>query len=99
MSNLFTEATRVQLTAIQHLARIGYTYLGKISECCAISGSGTLKDASSAALANIAFDSETNILVDIFAEQFKKLNPTANVSAQSILSDIQKELDDDDLGQ
>ena len=32
MPNLFTEATRVQLTAIQHLARIGYTYLGKISE-------------------------------------------------------------------
>lgn len=99
MSNLFTEATRVQLTAIQHLARIGYTYLGKISECCAISESGTLKDASSAALANITFDSETNILVDIFAEQFKKLNPAATVSAQSVLSDIQKELDDDDLGQ
>ena len=32
MPGLFTEATRVQLTAIQHLARIGYTYLGKISE-------------------------------------------------------------------
>jgi len=32
MPNLFTETTRVQLTAIQHLARIGYTYLGKDSE-------------------------------------------------------------------
>ena len=85
MPNLFTEATRVQLTAIQHLARIGYTYLGKISE--------------SGATPAIPYDPETNILVDIFAEQFKKLNPAATVSAQSVLSDIQKELDDDDLGQ
>ena len=82
MPNLFTEATRVQLTAIQHLARIGYTYLGKILESGAV-----------------PYDLETNVLVDIFAEQFKKLNPTATVSAQSIISDIQKELDDDDLGQ
>lgn len=89
MSNLFTEATRVQLTAIQHLARIGYTYLGKISEF------GTSSTTSPA----IAYAPETNILVDIFAEQFKKLNPAATVSAQSVLSDIQKELDDDDLGQ
>ena len=28
-----------------------------------------------------------------------ELNPAATVSAQSVLSDIQKELDDDDLGQ
>jgi len=82
MPGLFTEATRVQLTAIQHLARIGYTYLGKISESGAV-----------------PYDPESNILVDIFAEQFKKLNPAATVSAQSVLSDIQKELDDDDLGQ
>ncbi len=84
MPGLFTEATRVQLTAIQHLARIGYMYLGKISE------SSTTSPA-------IAYDPETNILVDIFAKQFEKLNPNVNVSAQSVLSDIQKELDDDDL--
>ena len=99
MPGLFTEATRVQLTAIQHLARIGYTYLGKISESGAVLVSANSKGAPSATSANIAFDPETNILVDIFAEQFKKLNPAATVSAQSVLSDIQKELDDDDLGQ
>ena len=60
MPNLFTEATRVQLTAIQHLARIGYTYLGKISE------SGATSNGTSV----IPYDPETNILVDIFAEQF-----------------------------
>ena len=98
MPNLFTEATRVQLTAIQHLARIGYTYLGKISESGAVPVSATSKGAPGATPA-IPYDPETNILVDIFAEQFKKLNPAATVSAQSVLSDIQKELDDDDLGQ
>lgn len=69
MSNLFTEATRVQLTAIQHLARIGYTYLGKISESGAVPVSATSKGASGATPA-IPYDPETNILVDIFAEQF-----------------------------
>lgn len=49
MPNLFTEATCVQLTAIQHLARIGYTYLGKISE----------SEASGVTLA-ISYDSESN---------------------------------------
>lgn len=98
MSNLFTEATRVQLTAIQHLARIGYTYLGKISESGAVPISATSKGTPGTTPA-IHYDPETNILVDIFAEQFKKLNPAATVSAQSVLSDIQKELDDDDLGQ
>lgn len=86
MPGLFTEATRVQLTAIQHLARIGYTYLGKISE----------SDASSKTSA-IPYDPETNILVDIFAKQFEKLDPTVTISAECVLSDIQKELDDDDL--
>ena len=32
MPSLFTEVTCVQLTAVQHLARIGYMYLDKISE-------------------------------------------------------------------
>ena len=98
MPNLFTEATRVQLTAIQHLVRIGYTYLGKISESGAVPVSATSKGAPGETSA-IPYDPETNILVDIFVEQFKKLNPAATVSAQSVLSDIQKELDDDDLGQ
>lgn len=37
MPGLFTEATHVQLTAIQHLACIGYSYLGKIYESGAVS--------------------------------------------------------------
>lgn len=37
MPGLFTEASHVQLTAIQHLACIGYSYLGKIYESGAVS--------------------------------------------------------------
>ncbi|WP_407443309.1 HsdR family type I site-specific deoxyribonuclease [Fibrobacter sp.] len=105
MPSLFTEATRVQLTAIQHLARIGYTYLGKIPESAAVPITAipnSVFSASPSAAATgpaQAYDPDTNILVNVFAEQFAKLNPNATVSAKSVLSDIQKELDDDDLGQ
>lgn len=30
--NMFNEATRVQLPALVHLTKLGYTYFGKISE-------------------------------------------------------------------
>lgn len=30
--NMFNEATRVQMPAMVHLTRIGYTYFGKITE-------------------------------------------------------------------
>lgn len=52
MTNLryFTELTRVQIPAVLHLTRIGYTYFGKISE----------DDAG------IVLDSDTNILFDVF---------------------------------
>ena len=61
MSNrrYFTELTRVQIPAILHLTRIGYTYFGKISE----------DDAG------IVYDSDTNILLDVFKRQFALLNP------------------------
>lgn len=79
--NDFTEATRVQLTALVHLTRIGYTYYGKIPIG-----------------ATAVYDSETNILKNIFEAQFKKLNPGTKLSAENVLSEIRKELDDDDLG-
>ena len=47
------------------------------------------------------YDPETNILKNIFETQFKKLNPAAvanGVTPESVLSEIRKELDDDDLG-
>jgi len=79
--NDFTEATRVQLTALVHLTRIGYTYYGKIPIG-----------------ATAVYDPETNILKNIFEAQFKKLNPGTKLSAENVLSEIRKELDDDDLG-
>lgn len=89
MPKEFTEATRVQLTAIQHLTRIGYSYLGKISQEPGVLPAADIRK----------YDPETNILTNIFAAQFQKLNPSAKVNPQNILDDIRKELDDDDLGQ
>ena len=48
--NIFNEATRVQMPALVHLNRLGYNYFGKISE----------------EQANIVYDPETNILIDVF---------------------------------
>ena len=82
--NVFNEATRVQLTALVHLTRIGYTYFGKIP----MGATGV-------------YDPETNILTSVFERQFKMLNPTAmanGVTSENVLSEIRKELDDDDLG-
>ena len=79
--NDFNEATRVQLTALVHLTRIGYTYLGKIP----------MGDTE-------VYDPDTNILKKVFEAQFKKLNPKTTLSAEGVLSEIRKELDDDDLG-
>ncbi|MEE3485457.1 MAG: type I restriction endonuclease [Bacteroidales bacterium] len=81
MSKGFNEATRVQMAALYHLTRIGYSFIGKISE----SQAGTY------------YDADTNILLPIFKEQFEKLNP-GNKNFSSVLTDIKKELDDDDLG-
>ena len=55
----FSEATRVQMPAMVHLTRIGYSYFGKLSEDM----NGTV------------YDGDTNILLQVFEEQFKKLNP------------------------
>lgn len=78
----FSEATRVQMPAMVHLTRIGYTYFGKLSE-----------DKN-----GIVYDGDTNILLQVFERQFKNLNPGHEGEYLQVLKDIRKELNDDDLG-
>lgn len=78
----FSEATRVQMPAMVHLTRIGYTYFGKLNE-----------DKN-----GIVYDGDTNILLPIFEQQFKRLNPEHEGEYLQVLKDIRKELNDDDLG-
>lgn len=80
--SLFNEATRVQMPALVHLAKLGYTYFGKISE----EQAGTV------------YDPDTNILVEVFKKQFEKLNPERAGEALQVLREIRQELENDDLG-
>ena len=82
MSFGFNEATRVQMPAMVHLTRLGYNYIGKISE----------------EQAGIVFDPDTNILIEEFKKQFMKLNPEKEGSFEQVLKEIRQELDNDDLG-
>lgn len=82
MSAQHNEMTRVQMPAMVHLTRIGYTYFGKISED----------------MKGVVYDGDTNILLQIFEKQFKKLNPGLEGEYIQVLKDIKKELNDDDLG-
>ena len=81
-SNNFNEATRVQMPALVHLTRLGYEYFGKIHE----------EDAGS------IYDPDTNILKEVFINQFNKLNPNSVGKAEQTLKEIRQELDNDDLG-
>ncbi len=78
----FNEATRVQMPAMVHLTRLGYTYFGKIHE----------------EYAGTVYDGDTNILITVFKEQFAKLNPGKEGLAEQTLKDIRLELNNDDLG-
>lgn len=78
----FSEATRVQMPAMVHLTRIGYKYFGKLSE----DQNGTV------------YDGDTNILLEVFEHQFKRLNPACEGEWLQVLKEIKKELNDDDLG-
>lgn len=82
MSSKFNEATRVQMPAMVHLTKLGYTYFGKISE----------DDA------NVVYDKDTNILIDVFCSQFDKLNPQHAGEGLQTLQVIRQELKNDDLG-
>ena len=48
--NMFNEATRVQMPALVHLTKLGYTYFGKISE----------------EMAETVYEPDTNILIEVF---------------------------------
>lgn len=78
----FNEATRVQMPALVHLTRLGYTYYGKLSE----------------EQSGVVFDGDTNILIEIFRSQFHKLNPGHEAEFDQTLQTIRQELDYDDLG-
>ena len=78
----FNEATRVQMPALVHLTRLGYTYFGKLSE----------------EMAGVVYDPDTNILREVFKSQFAKLNPIHEGEAEEVLRQIRQELDNDDLG-
>ena len=80
--NDFNEATRVQIPGLVHLTRIGYTYFGKISD----EGAG------------VVYDPDTNILLEVFKDQFEKLNPGHGGVFFQTLQEIKQELDYDDLG-
>lgn len=82
MSKAFSENTRVQVPAMLHLTRLGYKYYGKIYE----------------ENAGETYDSETNILIDKIRSSFARLNPTKQKDCDSVLIDIKKLLNDDDLG-
>ena len=79
----WNEATRVQMPALVHLTRIGYMYFGKITED----------------MSGIVYDPDTNILIDVFRQQFEKLNPGKSGEALSTLKQIRQELDNDDIGE
>lgn len=78
----FNEATRVQMPAMVHLTRLGYGYIGKISED----------------MAGSIYDPDTNILIDVFKQQFERLNPSAKGEFAQTLRAIRQELTNDDLG-
>lgn len=82
MSENYNEKERVQVPALVHLTRIGYTYYGKISN----------SDAGK------KYDPDTNILINVFKAQFAKLNPGHEGEEEQVLQDIRKELNFDDLG-
>lgn len=80
--NTFTELTRVQMPAMVHLTRLGYKYFGKIGK----------------EMANTVYDPDTNILIEVFKNKFKELNPNYDGDIDRVLKEIKQELDYDDLG-
>lgn len=78
----FNEATRVQMPAMVHLTRLGYSYFGKINED----------------MAGNVYDPDTNILIDVFKQQFDFLNPSAKGEFGQTFRAIRQELANDDLG-
>lgn len=49
-------------------------------------------------MAGTVYDPDTNILINVFKEQFARLNPTHVGEVEQILKTIRQELDNDDIG-
>ena len=90
MSKDHNEKTRVQMPALVHLTRLGYEYIGKLYHIG--------KEKQQQRTAGTSFDEDTNILIAEFQKAFYRLNPTKKEDWATVFSDIQKELNDDDLG-
>ena len=82
VNSYFNELTRVQMPAMMHLTKLGYKYFGKITK----------------EQANIEYDPDTNILINVFKDKFRDLNPSYTGNLDQIIKDIRQELDYDDLG-
>lgn len=70
------------MPAMVHLTRLGYSYFGKINED----------------MAGSVYDPDTNILTNVFKQQFEHLNPSAKGEFAQTLRAIRQELANDDLG-
>jgi len=70
------------MPAMVHLTRLGYSYFGKINED----------------MAGNVYDPDTNILIDVFKQQFEFLNPSAKGEFGQTFRAIRQELANDDLG-
>lgn len=84
----FTELTRVQMPAMMHLLKLGYKYYGKLTENDGGAYDNSLNQ----------FDSDTNILLEVFKRSFVRLNPEHKGEYLQCLREIHNILDNDDLG-
>lgn len=87
MTKPFNENTRVQVPAALHLVRLGYDY---ISDFVCARGNPT---------APFAFDPKTNILINVFRESLRRLNP--GLSDTDVVREAERvvgTLVNDDLG-
>ena len=78
MPGTFNEASRVQIPAIIHLEKLGYTYIS---------------------LRNKRIDPETNILLDVFNNAIKRINPgITDEQIDDLYRNLKLMLNYDDLG-
>ena len=98
MSKDYNEKTRVQMPALIHLTRLGYTYVGKLSHLGVKKNPSDTESESEGKTGKTSFDPDTNILLGEFQKAFARLNPDKKKDWPSVLEAIKKELNDDDLG-
>lgn len=87
MSNTFNENTRVQVPAALHLLKLGYIYIDE------------LVPVDRAPNAEFVFDPSTNVLLNVFFNSLKRLNPEVPDTDLKIeIGKILNLLNNDDLG-